>query len=146
LPSPIDPEATGVIGWALSGIGTAMAGLVAFLYRRLRKLSVIETNENIEQSLLDFENRKIVPVLKKLEDRVTNLEKLDARLGAMQADMGHLTITVETLHKTVEKNAAEASRELTGAMNRLSDQRKEDRENQAERFDSLKELIEAKIQ
>jgi len=138
LATPLDPDTHSLIGWTLSGIGTAALAMISFLYRRLRKLNEIETGQIVEAGLQEFERTKIMPVLNRLDGRVTNVEKLEASLGALNAK-------VESLHNTVEKNATEATKQLTGAMNRLSDQRKEDKEIQLERFDGLKELIEAKI-
>ena len=138
MASPIDPDIHGVLGWALSGIGTVILSILGFVYSRLRKLNKIETEKLVEAGLQEFERTKIMPVLSRLDGRVTNVEKLEASLGAINAK-------VESLHNTVEKNAMEATKQLTGAMNRLSDQRKEDKEIQLERFDGLKELLEAKI-
>ena len=138
LATPLDPDTHSLIGWILSGIGTAALAIISFLYRRLRKLTEIETGQIVEAGLQEFERTKIMPVLSRLDGRVTNVEKLEASMGAINAK-------VESLHNIVEKNAAEAAKQLTGAMNRLSEQRKEDKEIQLERFDGLKELIEAKI-
>jgi len=138
LASPLDPDASGVIGWALSGIATILGGIIHFLYKRLRKLNEIETGQIVEAGLQEFENTRVMPILNRLEGRISNVEKLEASLGAIKAN-------VESLHDNVERNAIEASKQLTGAMNRISEQRREDKEIQLERFDSLKELIEAKI-
>ena len=115
-----------------------MSGFGLWLYKRLRKLSNFEAKQIIKSDLEEFERTKLIPVINRIEGRLTNVEKLEQSLGAIRSDLGHLKTTVE-------KNAQESSAELTGAMNRLSDQRKEDREIQLERIDSLKELIEAKL-
>lgn len=112
---------------------------------RLRKLNAVETGEIVEAGLIDFENKRIMPLLNRLEGRISNVEKLENRLGAIQTNVEHLAEKVGDLHDTVEKNAQESTKQLSGAMNRLSDQRKEDMQIQLERADNLKELIEAKI-
>jgi hypothetical protein len=143
LASPLDPDASGVIGWALSGIAAVFTGLIHYLYKRLRKLNEIETGQIVEAELQQFESQRIMPALSKLEGRLANVERLEARLGAIQTHVEHLTDGVSDLKGTVEKNAVEAAKQLTGAMNRIADQRKEDNEIQLERIDSVKELIQA---
>lgn len=145
MPSPIDPESSGIIGWALGGIATGIAALISYLYRRLRRLNEIETGEIVQAEI----NKQIVPVISELKGRVSNVEKLENRLGAMQTNLEHLTGQMANVHKAVEKTAEEAAKQLTGAMNRLADQRREDKEDQLERLDerldSLKELIQARV-
>ena len=145
MASPLDPEASGVIGWALSGIGTTVTGFVFWIYRRLRRLTKIEADQLISREISQFEATKIMPELKKLEHRIANVEKLEARLGSIQTHIEHVNSKVSDLHEKVAQNAADASTQLTGVMKRISDQRQEDKEIQLERLDSLKELIEAKI-
>jgi len=136
LASPFDPDASGVIGWALSGIAAVFSGIIHFIYKRLRKLNAIETEQIVEDGLKEFEDTRIMPILNRLEGRVANVEKLEASLGVIKTK-------VESLHENVEKNAIETSKQLTGAMNRIADQRREDNEIQLERIDSVKELIQA---
>jgi hypothetical protein len=145
LASPLDPEASGVIGWALSGIAAVFTGLIHYLYRRLRKLNEIETGQIVEAGLHEFENQRIMPALTKLEGRISNVEKQEARLGAIQSKVEHLADQVGDLHIAVEKSAVEHSKQLTGCMQRIADQRKEDNERSIERMEAVKELIEAKI-
>lgn len=103
---------------------------------QLDKFKADEFNPQLEQ---------LYRVLQEHNTRIDHVERFDKEFGIVKTKLEHVDQKLDGLTETVKENALESEKQLTGAMTRLSEQRKEDMQIQLERADNLKELIEAKI-
>lgn len=128
-------------GGALAVIG----GALSWFYGLIRKEHRAEAQVIAEEQVDKFKEIEFNPQLEQVYrliqqhgGRLDHVERFDKEFGILKTEVKHVGEKVDALVETVKENARESSDQLTGAMNRLGEQRREDNQ-------FIEKLIDAKI-